>query len=167
MVMILEENSNNEYVFDRLLEITLKSIEDMNKYNSVVCSIGYISLLAILSYTHKFIIDIFLILICIFYILSVSIFVIFEMKKIFLNNSYHYKVMENLEKHRLGNFDKKTLIAENNNAYLDCYKKFQEQQKNYFIPSAFLGFGAGVLLVLNFVPALIKILLKYLCSCCN
>src|SRR5574344_464975 len=94
-----KDNSNNDYCYDRKLEITLKSIEDMNKYNSVVCSIGYISLLAVLSYAHKFIYNNFLIFICIFYLLSVAIFVIFEMRKVFLNNLYHLKVMTNLDEY--------------------------------------------------------------------
>ncbi len=50
----MTSNILNEY-YNCRLDITLKAIEDMNKYNSVVCSISYISLLAILSYTRQFI----------------------------------------------------------------------------------------------------------------
>ena len=162
---MLKDNSKDEYIFDRKLDIQLKSIEEMNKYNLVVCSIGYVSLLAILSYLHNFINGIFLILICGSYVLSVAIFVIFEMKKVFLNHAYHYKVLVNLEKFRVDEIDKEALIKENNKAYLDCYKEFQERQKYYFIPSAIFGFGAGILIVLNFIPILLKFIIKTICSC--
>ena len=115
-----EHDEKDEYYFDRKLEIVLKSIEDMNKYNSVVCSIGYISLLAIITYLHDYIYKQLLIWICLFYIGSVVIYVIFEMKKIFLNNTYHSKVMNNLDEFiKNPTEDKEKLTVKNHNTQIE------------------------------------------------
>ena len=145
-----EHDEKDEYYFDRKLEIVLKSIEDMNKYNSVVCSIGYISLLAIITYLHDYIYKQLLIWICLFYIGSVVIYVIFEMKKIFLNNTYHSKVMNNLDEFiKNPTEDKEKLTMKNHNLF--------------FIPSAILGFSAGALIVVNFIHKFAIDIVKSLC----
>ena len=159
-----EHDEKDKYYFDRKLEIVLKSIEDMNKYNSVVCSIGYISLLAIITYLHDYIYKQLLIWICLFYIGSVVIYVIFEMKKIFLNNTYHSKVMNNLDEFiKNPTEDKEKLTVKNHNTQIECYKDFIEKQNLFFIPSAILGFSAGALIVVNFIHKFAIDIFKSLC----
>lgn len=157
------ENINERcaYYFDCLLDLQLKSIEDMCKYNTVVCSIGYVSILAILTYLHDYMYRSFLCTASLFYVFSVVIFVFFEMRKIFINNSYRKKVMANLDEYRQGNIDKHALTDANLDKYCESYNDFIKHQSWFFMPSAVFGFGAGLIIVLNFVIIAFKEFLRY------
>ena len=162
--MTKKHNEKDEYYFDRELEIVLKSIDDMSNYNSVVCSIGYISILAVLTYLHDYICNKLLIWVCIFYIGSVAIYVVFEMKKVFLNNTYRAKVLNNLDEFiKNPKVTKEDLNYKNHIAKIECYKTFAEKQKLFFIPSAILGFGAGLLIVANFIQKFLIYMVKSIC----
>ena len=42
-----QKPEHDEYYYNKVLDITLKSLEEMNNYNSIVCSIGFVSILAV------------------------------------------------------------------------------------------------------------------------
>lgn len=156
----------DEYTYKKKLDIILKSIEDNKSYNSTVCSIGYISLLAILCYTHKYLAQEFLIWICLFYAISVSIFVVFEMIKVFLNNKYHTSVILNLTEYEQNKIDKKNLHEKNISSYVSSYSLFEKSQLYFFIPSAFFGGLSGILIFLNlFLIGTKNIICSVICLC--
>ena len=59
--------------------------------------------------------------------------------------------MANLNEYWQGNIDKQALTDANLDKYCESYNDFIKHQSWFFIPSAVLGFGAGLIIVLNFV----------------
>lgn len=160
-----QKPEHDEYYYNRKLDITVKAIEEMDKYNSLVCSIGYVSILAVLSYTHNSMDKTFLFFACFCYLLSVAIFVIFEIKKVFLNNIYRQKISTNLEEYVNEKISKKELVEENLKARKDTYSDFAKKQLYYFIPSAFLGATSGIIIVLDFINKGVNFYVQQICTC--
>ena len=160
-----DENERVHYYFDRFIDIQLKAIDDMCKYNTVVCSIGYVSILAILSYLHSYMYYSLLCIASLCYAVSVAIFVIFEIIKIFINNSYRNKFMANLDNYIQGNIEKDGVTNANLDEYYKSYNNFAKYQSLFFIPSAILGFSSGFIIVLNLVIIACKSFMSH--CCCN
>ena len=160
-----QKPEHDEYYYNKVLDITLKSLEEMNNYNSIVCSIGFVSILAVLSYTHSSMDKIFLFFTCFCYLLSVAIFIVFEIKKVFLNNSYHQKISKNLKEYINEEIPKEKLFEKNLRAWDDIYSDFAKKQNLYFMPSAFLGTASGIIIVLNFINKGLNFYIQQICIC--
>ena len=108
----------------------------------------------------------FLFFTCFCYLLSVAIFTVFEMKKVFLNNIYYQKVSANLEEYINEKMSKKELVEENLKARKDTYSDFaKKKQLYYFIPSTFLGATSGIIIVLDFINKDINFYIQQICTC--
>ena len=145
-----EANSN-------IIELQIRLIQENEKYNSTVCSIGYISMLAILSYTRKYIstrcMPVILLLfgISVFiFVISVFIFVIFEIIKTFRINIIAEKQFINYQKFLEGKITTAQLITENNNSWHNTWTWFSTKcQSILFMISALSGFVSGAILAIQ------------------
>lgn len=124
---IKETNSN-------IIKLQIKLIQENQKYNSTACSIGYISMLAIL----------------LLFGISVFIFVIFEIIKTFRTNYIAEKQFINYQKFLEGKITTTQLITENNNSWHNTWTWFSTKcQIILFIISALFGFFSGVILAIQ------------------
>ncbi len=130
----------------KTLELQRQLLQENERYNSTVCSLGYISMLAILCYTHNDIEEKALIWILIFFGLSVFIFVIFEIIKTFRYNKIAEKQFANYDEYKRGNIKKHSeLIEKNNESAYNTWAWFIEKSKYFFIASAIFGVIAGII----------------------
>ena len=130
----------------KTLELQRQLLQENERYNSTVCSLGYISMLAILCYTHNNIEEKALIWILIFLGLSVFIFVIFEIIKTFRYNKIAEKQFANYDEYKRGNIKKHSeLIEKNNELAYNTWAWFIEKSKYFFITSAIFGVLAGII----------------------
>ena len=137
---IKETNSN-------IIKLQIKLIQENQKYNSTVCSIGYISMLAILSYAREYISASCMLAILLLFGISVFIFVIFEIIKTFRTNYIAEKQFINYKKFLEGKITTTQLITENNNSWHNTWTWFSTKcQIILFIISALSGFFSGVIL---------------------
>lgn len=104
-----------EEVNSNIINLQIKLIQENQKYNFTVCSLGYISLLAILCYTNKYIEPRVLFIILLLFGISVGLFTIFEIIKTFKTNAVAEKQAQNYKKY-LEDMKKKELIEKNNTA---------------------------------------------------
>ncbi len=130
----------------KTIELQRRLLQENERYNSTVCSLGYISMLAILCYTHNDIDEKALIWILIFFGLSVFIFVIFEIIKTFRYNKIAEKQFANYDEYKKGNIKKHSeLIEKNNESVYNTWTWFIEKSKYFFIASAIFGVTAGII----------------------
>lgn len=147
---INEANSN-------IIKLQISLIQENQKYNSTVCSIGYISMLAILSYTREYISPKCMLAILLLFGISVFIFVVFEIIKTFRTNCIVKKQFINYQKFSEGNITKAQLITENNNSWHNTWMWFSpKRQIILFTISALLGFSSGIILAIQIFCAFIQ-----------
>lgn len=138
-----EANSN-------IIELQIRLIQENKKYNSTVCSIGYISMLAILSYTREYISTRCMPVILLLFGISVFIFVIFEIIKTFRINIIAEKQFINYQKFLEGKITTAQLITENNNSWHNTWTWFSTKcQSILFMISALSGFVSGAILAIQ------------------
>lgn len=147
----MNNTQKKDYCLNRIRDMELDAINDMNNYNSVVCSIGYISILAILTYVHDTMFYGLLCCTCVCYILSVAIFIAFEIKKVFINITYRENLIKLLKDFSQDKFNEETLNKLIAGTYVSCYEKFSNEQSTFFIPSVISGVLAGFLIVFNYI----------------
>ena len=136
----------NEYNL-KTIELQRQLLQENERYNSTVCSIGYVSMIAILCYTYNDIEENALIWILILFGLSVFVFVIFEIIKIFRYNRIAEKQLLNYDKYIKGGIKKHSeLIEENNKSAYNTWSWFIKYRNIFFIVAAFCGVSAGFIM---------------------
>lgn len=144
---------------NRILEDQFKIIEDNNKYNSVITSLGFVFMITALTCTHEMINNYVLASIICALGISIATFVLFEMRKVFLHQQKSELEMQNLQKYKNKEIDIATLIDLNNKDY-DIYDKFKKAQPKYFWISAIFGFGSGAILFIALFIEIIRTILS-------
>lgn len=138
-----EANSN-------IIELQIRLIQENEKYNSTVCSIGYISMLAILSYTREYISTRCMPVILLLFGISVFIFVIFEIIKTFRINIIAEKQFINYQKFSEGKITTEQLKKENNDSWYNTWTWFSKHcQIPLFMISVLSGFVSGGILAIQ------------------
>lgn len=156
---ILEENNCIEK-FEKCnletIKLQIDLIRENEKYNSTVCSIGYISMLAVLCYTNDFINPKIFSIILFLFGLSVFLFVFFEVIKTFRNNEIATKQIYNYKKYSNNQITESILILENNNAEMNTWNWFTKIAKYWFIASTITILISAIILFIQIIKYIIK-----------